>query len=37
MKNTLTMGYVLRKNNNSKSSVVNRWFAHVATSVDEIN
>ena len=29
MKNTLTMGYVLRKNNNSKSSVVNRWFAHV--------
>ena len=28
-KNTLTMGYVLKKNTNPTSRVVNRWFAYV--------
>ena len=29
MKNTLTMGYILRKITNPTSKVFNRWFAHV--------
>ena len=28
-KNTLTMGYVLKKFKNARSSANNRWFAHV--------